>query len=156
VVLPRIGDAGADRRVAAAVLAAAAAIFALTFAFDEVPAALMQGLGAALFPRLVLAVIALLALALAWHGGGARLAPVPRAVWATAAALAAAALAIPLIGMLAAGFVVTVGLGRMWGERRLRLLLAAAAAMTAALWLVFVRLLGVALPRGALGELLLG
>jgi hypothetical protein len=77
-------------------------------------------------------------------------------VWATAAALAAAALAIPLIGLLAAGFVVTVGLGRMWGERRLRLLLAAAAAMTAALWLVFVRLLGVALPRGALGELLLG
>ena len=36
-------------------------MFALTFAFDTVPAALAVGMGPAAFPRLLLAVIALLA-----------------------------------------------------------------------------------------------
>lgn len=153
---PGAPAANSDRRVALAVLAAAAGIFALTYGFDEVPAALMQGLGAELFPRLVLAVIALLALVMAWRGGGAPAEAMPPAVWGTAAVLVAATLAIDLVGLLAVGFAVTVGLGRLWGERRLPLLAAAAAGLILALWLVFVRLLGVVLPRGALGEMLFG
>src|SRR3954470_20747645 len=51
-----------DVIVALAVLAFCAGVFALTFAFDTVPAALAVGMGPAAFPRLLLAVMALLAL----------------------------------------------------------------------------------------------
>ena len=53
-----------DAIVAVAVLAFCAGVFALTFAFDTVPAALAVGMGPAAFPRLLLAVMALLALIL--------------------------------------------------------------------------------------------
>ncbi|MCV4615668.1 hypothetical protein OFM04_37785, partial [Escherichia coli] len=45
-------------------------VWGLTFTFDAVPAALTQGMGPAAFPRLLLGVIALLALALAWAARG--------------------------------------------------------------------------------------
>lgn len=144
-----------DVAVAGVVLALTAAAFAVTFTFEEVPAALMQGLGAEIFPRLVLATIGLLALVLAFqarHRQPEVLETIPPMVYATGAAMAAFFVGVWLIGMLASMFIFLVGVGRMWGERRWRPLLAISAIFCLFIWLVFVKLFGIALPRSLLSE----
>lgn len=148
---------GTDRVVALVVLAFAAGVYALTYRFDEVPAALMSGLGADLFPRLVLGTLAVLAVLMAFNIGSASLdrpAPLPRRVWATGAALAAFMGAVELIGMWASSFALLVGLGWYWGERTLWKLAASAGGLVAALYLLFVRFLGVSFPRSLLASLI--
>ena len=147
-----------DVAVAGAVLALTAAAFAVTFTFEEVPAALMQGLGADIFPRLVLATIAVLAVILAVQGRNRApefLDPVPPMVYATAAAMIGFLGAVWLIGMLPSMFIFLVGLGWMWGERRLIVIVASAAGLCLAIWIVFVRFFGIALPHSVLSDLLL-
>lgn len=147
----------ADRRVAGAVLAFCAVVYAYTYTFDEVPAALMSGLGAELFPRLVLGVLAVLAVLLAFNVGSPAMdepAPVPRPVWAMAAALAGLLLLLGAIGMWPTCAVALVGLGLLWGERRWVWLALSAAIHIVVLYLLFVRLLGGSFPRGLLGELI--
>ncbi len=72
-----------DLVVAAVALAACAVAFALTFRFSATsPAAMMSGMGAEFFPRLVIAVIALLAVCIAFGIGNPPMekpAPFPRA-----------------------------------------------------------------------------
>ena len=148
---------GTDRVVALAVLAFAAGVYALTFRFDEVPAALMSGLGAELFPRLVLGTLAVLAALMAFNIGSAsmdRPAPLPRHVWATGAMLVAFMGAVEIAGMWASSFALLVGLGWYWGERSLWKLTASAAGLVAALYLLFARFLGVTFPRSLLGSLI--
>ena len=53
-----------NRIAAAAAIAVAAALFALTFGFEKMPLGLSGGFGAEAFPRLVLGLIAGLALLL--------------------------------------------------------------------------------------------
>jgi hypothetical protein len=145
----------ADVTIAAIVLVSAAAVFAVTFTFDKVPEALMQGLGAEIFPRLVLGTIGILAVALALQARGRADEPretVPPMVYATAAAMIAFFGGVWLIGMLPSMFVFLVGVGWMWGERRLVPLLASAAVLCFVIWLVFVRLFGIALPHSMLSE----
>ncbi len=144
-----------DVTIAAVVIAGAAVTYAITFTFDTVPEALMQGLGAAIFPRLVLITIGLLAVLLAIQARGRLAEPletVPPMVHATAAAMGAFFVGVWLLGMLASMFLFMVGLGWMWGERRLVPLVASAAGLSLAIWLVFVRFLGVALPHSILSE----
>jgi len=148
---------GADRRVAAVALAFSAIVYAYTYTFDEVPAALMAGLGAELFPRLVLAVLALLAVLLAFNIGSPAMdepAPIPRQVWIMGGALVGVMALLALVGMWPACFAALVGLGLLWGERRWPLLAISAAIQVAALYLLFVRLLGGSFPKGLLGSLI--
>jgi len=145
----------ADRRVAIAILAFAATVYAYTFTFDEVPAALMSGLGAELFPRLVLGLIALLAALLFLHVGSPAMddpGPVPGATWRIALALIGVIGLLLLMGMWPACFAAVLGLGLLWGERSWTKLTLSAAIHVAALYLLFVHLLGGSFPRGLLGE----
>lgn len=144
---------GTDRVVALVLLAFAAGVYALTYRFDEVPAALMAGLGAEFFPRLVLATLAALAVLLALGIGSppmARPAPLPRQVWLTGAVLLGFMEAIELIGMWPSSLALLVGLGWLWGERSLWKLALSAVVLVAALYLLFVRFLGGTFPRGLL------
>ncbi len=143
--------------MAAVSLAACAAAFALTFHFSTTtPAAMMSGMGAEFFPRLVLAVIAILALCIAFGIGNPPMqapAPIPAAVWVTAGVLAAYVAALELLGMWLASFILLVGLGRMWGERSWAKLCASAIALLVVLYLVFVRVLKSNFPDGLLQRL---
>jgi hypothetical protein len=116
------------------------------------PEGLSGGFGAEAFPRLVLGLIAALAVLLFATGGtSAPQPPVPRMAYFTGASLLAFMALVPLAGMLPAMFLFQLGLAYLWGERRHLLVFSIAAATTALLWAVFVRGFGIQLPKGALG-----
>ena len=137
----------ANRVAAAAVLGVAAALFAFTFGFEKMPEGLTGGFGAEAFPRLVLGVIAALAVLLfATSGASEAQPPIPRMVYYTGASLLAFMALVSFVGMLAAMFVFVAALGYLWGERRAWLVLLVAATVTAAIWAVFVRGFAVQMP----------
>lgn len=138
-----------NRLAAAAVIAVAAVLFALTFGFEKLPVALAGGFGAEAFPRLVLGVIAGLAVLLFVAGPATEpQAPIPRMVYFTAASLLVFMALVPLAGMLGAMFLFLVGLGTLWGERRAWLILLISASVMAAIWGVFVKGFAIQLPQG--------
>jgi Tripartite tricarboxylate transporter TctB family len=138
-----------NRAAAAAIIAIAAALFAATFWFEEMPVGITRGFGAELFPRMVLGTIIGLALLLALTpASDAPLPRIPTMVWYSGASLLAFMALVPVAGMLPTMFVLLVALGILWGERRYLLLLITAALMTAAIWGVFVKGFGVQLPKG--------
>jgi Tripartite tricarboxylate transporter TctB family len=141
-----------DLVVAGVALAACAVAFALTFRFTTTtPFAMMSGMGAEFFPRLVVALIAVLAVCIALGIGNPameRPPPIPVNVWITLAALLAYIAAIELIGMWLASFALLVGLGRMWGEKNYVKLGVAAGALLAVIYFVFVRVLKSNFPGG--------
>ena len=130
-------------------IAVAAVLFALTFGFERLPAGLAGGFGAEAFPRLVLGVIAGLAVLLFVAGpASAPETRIPAMVYYTAGALLAFMALVPVVGMLGAMFVFLVGLGYLWGERRAWLLLVVSTAAMVVIWGVFVRGFAVQLPQG--------
>jgi hypothetical protein len=138
-----------NRAAAAAVIAIAAALFAATFWFEQMPEGITRGFGAELFPRMVLGTIIALALVLALTPASDEPLPrIPPMMWYTGASLLAFMAAVPIIGMLPAMFVLIVGLGYLWGERRHGLLFLSAIVLMAAVWGVFVKGFGVQLPKG--------
>lgn len=142
----------ANRIAAAAVLAVAAVLFALTFGFEELPAGLAGGFGAEAFPRLVLGVIAALAVILfAAPPMSAPQERIPPMVYFTGGSLVAFMAAIAVAGMLPAMFLFQLGLAYLWGERRHWLVVCIAVATTALVWAVFVRGFGIQLPKGVFG-----
>ncbi len=139
----------ANRIAAAAVIAVAAVLFALTFGFEKLPAGLAGGFGAEAFPRLVLGVIAALAVLLFSAGPASEpQARIPAMVYYTGAALLVFMVLVPVLGMLGAMFLFLVGLGYLWGERRAWLLLLISASLMAVIWGVFVKGFAVQLPQG--------
>jgi hypothetical protein len=139
----------ANRVAAAAVIAVAAALFALTFGFEKMPEGLSGGFGAEAFPRLVLGVIVGFAVLLFVAGPASEpQTRIPTTGYYTAGSLLAFMALVPVVGMLGAMFVFLVGLGYLWGERRAWLLLAVSAAVMVVIWAVFVRGFAVQLPRG--------
>lgn len=144
-----------DMVVGAVAWAGCAAAFALTFRFGSTtPAAMMGGMGAEFFPRLVIAVIALLALCVVLGLGNpasAAPAPVPGIVWITMAVLAGYVALLEVGGMWLTSFVLMVGLGRLWGERSWARLSLVAGALLLAIWGVFVKLLKGGFPAGSWG-----
>lgn len=146
-----------DRRVALTVGAIGLAFLAGTFTFDAVPAALMEGLGASEFPRLIGAVIVLLAVLLFLKPVPASEEPLPRVDgcgWATLLSCLGFLAVMELAGMLVAMLVFMVAVGWLWGERRIPVLLASAVPMVACVWFVFIHVFGITLPHGVLGEAL--
>jgi hypothetical protein len=138
-----------NRAAATVVVAVAAALFAATFWFEKMPEGITRGFGAELFPRMVLGTIIALALLLALTPASA--APLPRIppmMWYSAATLLAFMALVRVAGMLPAMFVLLIGLGYLWGERRHWLLVVSAILLMAAVWGVFVKGFGVQLPKG--------
>jgi hypothetical protein len=146
-----------DVIVGVVALAACAVAFGLTFRFTTTtPAAMMSGMGAEFFPRLVLGAMAILAVCILFGVGNPPMdtpAAVPRIVVITVAVLATYIASVELLGMWIASFAVMMVLGRMWGERRLALLAASSAGMLAVVWFVFVRLLKGSFPEGLVARL---
>jgi len=146
-----------DLVVAAVAIAGCIVAFALTFRFSTTtPAAMMSGMGAEFFPRLVIAVIVVLAVCIAFGIGNPPMekpAPVPVSVWITAGVLVAFVAAVQLIGMWLASFVLVVGLGHMWGEKSYLKTGVAAVGLLAVIYLVFVRVLKGNFPDGLLAGL---
>jgi putative tricarboxylic transport membrane protein len=142
-----------DVAVGLAIVAMALAVWAGTTTFDDVPAALTQGMGPAAFPRLVLGVIIVLALWLALTASRREPLedePVRPMVYATLAAMGGVVGAMLLFGIHGAVLAACIGLGRLWGERRLLLLASIALGLSIAIHFAFVRGFGVGLPRGLL------
>jgi putative tricarboxylic transport membrane protein len=143
--------------VAAAAAAFAIIAFAGTYTFDEVPASLMEGLGAAEFPRLIAGVILLLSIILALQParpGAETPSPMIPCAWWTLAACGVFVGVLHLSGMLAAMLLFVLVVGWIWGERRPAVLLGSALGLVLCIYLIFVRLFGLSLPRGMLGDAL--
>ena len=146
-----------DVVVAVLALVACAVAFGLTFRFTSTtPAAMMSGMGAEFFPRLVIAVMAVLAICIGLGIGNPPSespARIPGIVWITVGVLALYVAALEILGMWVASFFLMVGLGRMWGERRWLRLGLTAAGMLAVIWLVFVKFLKGGFPEAMIARL---
>ena len=141
----------ANRIAAGVVIAIAAALFAATFWFEEMPEGITRGFGAEAFPRLILGTIAALAVLLfIQNPQGEPLPRIPAMVYYSAGALLLFMAIVPLAGMLPAMFLLLLGMGWLWGERRPVVLGSSAAIMVIVIWAIFVRGFGVQLPRGLL------
>lgn len=151
---------GRDRLVALTAAAIAALALAYTFTFDKVPAALMEGMGAAEFPQLICIVILLLCACLFFarpaQESAEPLPPVHACTWWTLALCFGFFGVLAVAGMLAAMFIFPVAAGLAWGERRLHVLVTSSAVMTLLIWLLFVRVFQFTLPGGLLGDALFG
>jgi len=138
-----------SRAAAAAVIAIAAALFAATFWFEQMPEGITRGFGAELFPRMVLGTIIALALLLVvTPPATAPLPRIPPMLWYTGASLLVFMALVPVTGMLPAMVLFLIGLGYLWGERRHGVVFLSAILLTAAIWGVFVKGFGVQLPQG--------
>lgn len=166
-----------DTVTGAILLGFCAAAWWLTLGFDEVPVLLSQNVPPTFFPRLVIAVAALLGAGLMIGGirqrvgavprqpaaqdashaadaGQARAALPPPAFWATVGIIAAAGVCIPLIGSPATLGMVAAVLPLTWGERRYRSIVVLAVSLPAGIYAVFTLGLGVRFPTGYIWTLL--
>ena len=165
-----------DSLAGLAVVGVCAVAWWLTASFDEVPAILSQNVPPTFFPRLVIGTAALLGALLVAQGirrrgresaghavagdpsapsekaGG--VAPPPPVFWATAGLVAAAGVLIPLVGTLLTLGLVAIALPLLWGERRVRLVIALALGLPGAIYVVFTVALGVRFPVGQVLNLL--
>lgn len=142
-----------DSLIGVCLIAFCAFVFWLTTGFDEVPPMLSQNVPPTFFPRLVLAMIALLSAVLVLQG-----LKKPRdvhekvepAVYVTGAIIAVAGVLLSFIGTMPTLFLVAIVLPFAWGERRVRLIGALAVCLPAAVYVVFSLALGIRFPAGRL------
>jgi hypothetical protein len=146
-----------DILVAALALVACAVAFGLTYRFTTTtPAAMMQGMGAEFFPRLVIGLMAVLAVCIGLGVGNPPSDSPPRIpgiVFVTAGVLAAYVVAVELFGMWVSSLALMLGLGYMWGERRYARMALASVGMLLAIWLLFVKVLKSGFPAGLVERL---
>ncbi len=145
----------ADQSAALVLIAVAVTAIALTFGFDDVPAAIKQGMGPDRFPQLVAGVIIALAAVLFWQARGqtrVALEPIDRATWSVIGGAVLYMGVLWLIGLIPSLTMALIALGVLWGERRWAGLLLNAVLLPAVIWLVFVKGLKVTLPGGQLAR----
>jgi hypothetical protein len=146
-----------DVKVGLFLLACSAIAYAGTFTFESIPDGLIQGLGAAAFPRLVIIVIALLAAFLIWQARKEEPEEIeavhPMSVVTVGIQLVFMAL-VPVVGMIVAMFVAVVGMGRIWGAPRWAPLVAVAAGTVGLVYALFVKVFHIPIPLGILDTLL--
>lgn len=141
-----------DVVVAAVALVGAGVAFGLTFRFTSTtPAAMMSGMGAEFFPRLVIGLVAILAVCVALgigNPGMEKPAPIPGIVWITLGVMAFYIVMLEVAGMWLASFAIMVGLGWLWGERNLVKLSAVSAILLLVIYGAFVKFLKSGFPAG--------
>jgi len=150
----------ADVGVTLIILAVAAALWLETTTFESVPAMLAQNIPPAFFPRLVLAVIVVLAVVLPFEslilkrgGAAAKSAPLPAMTWVTAALLVAVAASMAWVGTVASMVLVCLLLPPLWGERRATRVIPFALLFPGAVAFVFTGLLKVPFEPGRLAQM---
>jgi putative tricarboxylic transport membrane protein len=156
----RAAESSAARRlprdvvVGACVLVFCAVAYAITFSFKQAPAALAQNVQPASFPRLVIAVIAVLSagqMILSLRLPEKTLKPQPWTVATSAAVMIAFVIAFDALGIVPAMMLLCFGLPVLWGERRWHLIVPYAILFPAAIYGIFAKLLGVHFDPGLLG-----
>jgi putative tricarboxylic transport membrane protein len=146
-----------DQRAAIAIIVIAAIVIAITYSFDEVPAAIRQGMGPEVFPRLVAGVIIALSVWLILSAIGKEQQPLERIDRAVPIVMVGAVVFMAVLwiaGLPVAMAVALLALGWLWGERRWLAMAANAVLLPGVIWLAFVKGLKVPLPTGALGQML--
>jgi putative tricarboxylic transport membrane protein len=139
------GRARADLAVGAAILLFCLVVWLITLTFGRAPPALAQNVQPASFPRLVVAVIAVLTLAMMALSPAAseRRPRVPAMVWLSAAVMIGFVLAFQWLGIVPAMMLVCLGLPVLWGERRWHLIIPFGIAFPLAVYALFAQALGV-------------
>jgi len=151
------GARNPNHAIAASIAAVAFAAIAATFTFEPVPPGL-PGLGAVEFPRLVSAILLFLALIL----GLTAASPVseddaPRIssrAWLIFALCLGFLPLVEIIGMIPAIPIFLLVAGLLWGGTPWLTLVLSALGMGIAIWLVFVKVFRLTLPKGWLGSML--
>ena len=153
-----------DCVVAGLIVAGCAFLFWETTNFAQIPRGLAQNVPPALFPRLLLVVIAAMALLLPFEHIQKRAQPVnlddarrdriQPITYLTALALTAVVLVMPWLGTLPAMILACGVLPILWGERRWWLVAIYALALPVAVTLLFVGGLEVRFIQGVTGPLL--
>jgi Tripartite tricarboxylate transporter TctB family len=143
--------------IAASIAAVAFAAIAATFTFDPVPPGL-PGLGAVEFPRLVSAILLFLALILGLTAASpASEDDAPRIssrAWLIFALCLGFLPLVEIIGMIPAIPIFLLVAGLLWGGTPWPTLALSALGMGIAIWLVFVKVFRLTLPKGWLGSML--
>jgi putative tricarboxylic transport membrane protein len=148
-----------EARAAAAIAALCAVVAYLTTTFDRVPDILVQGMQPADFPLLLVGVILLLTLIMlvqcrSWRAATEK--PLPPVVWRSVAAILGF-IAVAAWVDLFLGFVLfSIGLGLIWGERRLVPLVIVSVVLAGSIFVVFGHVLQVRFPHGLLTDLVYG
>ena len=151
------GARNPNHTIAASIAAVAFAAIAATFTFDPVPPGL-PGLGAVEFPRLVSAILLLLALILGLTAASpASEDDAPRIssrAWLIFAICLGFLPLVEIIGMIPAIPIFLLVAGLLWGGTPWPTLVLSALGMGIAIWLVFVKIFRLTLPKGWLGSML--
>ncbi len=143
------------------ILSICGALYYVTTSFEEVSEMLSQNIPPEFFPRLVMLLIAILALALPFEHlfqrrrgndlDSKRRKKLRPLSYLTALVLVLLAFAMPYLGTFLTMIVVCLILPWLWGERRLRLIVPFAMLFPLAVTLVFNRVLGVYFEPGIFG-----
>ncbi len=151
------GARNPNHAIAASIAAVAIAAIAATFTFEPVPPGL-PGLGAVEFPRLVSAILLLLALILGLTAASpASEDDAPRIssrAWLIFAICLGFLPLVEIIGMIPAIPIFLLVAGLLWGGTPWPTLALSALGMGIAIWLVFVKIFRLTLPKGWLDSML--
>ena len=151
------GARNPNHAIAASIAAVAIAAIAATFTFEPVPPGL-PGLGAVEFPRLVSAILLLLALILGLTAASpASEDDAPRIssrAWLIFAICLGFLPLVEIIGMISAIPIFLLVAGLLWGGTPWPTLALSALGMGIAIWLVFVKIFRLTLPKGWLDSML--
>ena len=142
-----------DVAVGVVLLLFCAFAFYLTTTFREVPTILSQNVPPTFFPRVVLAALAILSLALvafSWNERKESKDRLEPRVYVTAGIFTIAVALVPYLGMLSTLFLVSMGLSLYWGERRALRIAGLALGLPLAVYVVFVLALGMRFPNGVI------
>lgn len=144
------GDSAAriprDAIAGACVLLFCLAAYLVTLTFKQAPPALAQNVQPASFPRLVLSVMAVLAVIIvvrSFRLPERRPRPVAFMVWPSAAVMIGFVIAFEVLGILPAMMLLCLLLPMLWGEHRLYLLIPYAVGFPLAIYGLFAVALGV-------------
>lgn len=120
--------------------------YLVTLGFKKAPPALAQNVQPATFPRLVLAVMAVLAtiiIAMSFRLPDSQPKPIRLMVWPSAAVMVGFVIAFDILGIVPAMMLLCFGLPLMWGEQRLHLIIPYAVIFPLAVYGLFAVALGV-------------
>lgn len=135
-----------DAIAGAAVLVFCLAAYLVTLGFKEAPAAIAQNVQPATFPRMVLLVMAILAvaiIALSFRRQDKPKKPFKPMLWPSVAIMPGFVLAFSFLGILPAMILLCFFLPLLWGERRLTLIIPYSIMIPTAIYLLFAVVLKV-------------